>query len=215
VPTFGSIDHYVVYRKASTGTTFSKLNPATPITGTSFTDTTSAGCTTYTYFVTATIADATAQNGYRESIASNRQTISTACNFIGFVSPLQTAGSGSYSGAYSLGKTIGISWQLQDPATLKFVGTLAFNTLGYKYVSGVPASGKCAGPGNVTPGGFTPPANGTLYPPSGLSYDSKKNQFGYSWNTTGLTAGCYVIEVDIPFGLSPQAKASATTVLLK
>jgi hypothetical protein len=208
VPTFGAIDHYIVYRKASTETTFSKLNPATPITGTSFTDTTSAGCTTYTYFVTATIADGTA---FRESVPSNPQTITTACTFIGFATPLQTAGPTSYSGAYNLGKTIGIAWQLQDPTppTPKFVNTLSFNKLGYKIVpGGVPASGKCAGPGNVTPGGFTQ----ILSP---ITYDSKKNQFNYSWNTTGLPAGCYILEVDIPFNLSPQAKANATTVLLK
>ena len=219
VPTFfPTFDHYNVYRKADGDTNFTKLQPARPITGTSFSDLTTTGCTLYTYFVTTVIADPNVQAGYRESVPSNSQTITTACIFTGFASPLQTAGLSSYSGPFSIGKTLTIAWQLQDPVSLMFRNDLNLNTVLAKYAGPTPSSGKCPLPGNVN----NPLLTLTLFAPFGtpnpgpFTYDQKKNKFLYNWTgTAGAQAGCWVIEVDVSFGQSPGVKAYPTTVQLK
>jgi len=219
VPTFlGTFDHYNVYRKADGDTNFTKLQPAQLITGTTYTDPTTAGCTLYSYFVTTVITDPDDPTGFRESVPSNLQTITTACIFTGFTSPLQPAGVASYSGPFSLGKTLTIAWQLQDPVSLAFRNNLNLNTVLAKFAGPIPSSGKCPLPGSVP----NPTSTLTLFAPFGtpkpgpFTYDPKKNQFLYSWtNTSGAKAGCWVIEVDVSFGQSPGLKMFPTTVQLK
>jgi hypothetical protein len=218
VPTFGMIDHYNVYRKAETDTNFTLLQPTPQITGTSYTDA-PPGCAKYTYYVTSVIADPAAKTGYRESIASNTQTITTLCIFTGFGSPLQTAGGQSYSGSFSFGKTLTFTWQLQDPITLAYRNDLNLNTVLANYAGPAPSSGKCPVPsaavisGNplvlYNPG--VPPTLGTF------SYDPKKMNFVYNWNTATSPngPGCYVLEVDVSYGLAPGFTAYKTSVQLK
>jgi hypothetical protein len=223
VPTFGNIDHYNVYRQTSPGTSFQLQSPF-PITSNgsmlTATDPTSVGCTMYTYFVTAVILDPNAPNKQRESIASNRQTITTNCNFLGFGSPLQPAGSLSYSGTSSFGKVLTFTWQLQDPVSLSLRSDLNLNTVLANYAGPVPSSGKCPVPSaaNIL-------STQVLYSPGGtptlgtLTYDPKKMNFVYNWNTSSAPkAGCYVLEVDVSYGQvpgSPAFKAYQTTVQLK
>ena len=221
VPTFGKIDHYNVYRQTSPNTSFVLLQPftltssGTTLTGT---DPTSVGCTMYTYYVTAVILDPNAlPTGTRESIASNRQTITTNCIFTGFGSPMQTAGDLSYSGTFSLGKPLVFTWQLQEPIAFAFRTDLNLNTVLAKYAGAAPKSGKCPLPNAALTVGtplalFTPGTTPTL---GTFIYDPKKNNFVYSWNTAGALAGCYVLEVDVSYGQAVGFNAFKTSVLVK
>ena len=216
VPTFGKIDHYNVYRETSPDTSFaSPVIVTSSDTTVTWPDPTSAGCTMYTYYVTAVIKDA--DSTFRESIASNRQTITTNCLFTGFGSPMQTAGDLSYSGTFSLGKPLVFTWQLQEPITLVFRTDLNLNTVLARYAGATPKSGKCPLPNTAPTVGtplalFTPGTTPTL---GTFIYDGKKNNFVYSWNTAGAQAGCYVLEVDVSYGQAIGFNAYKTSVLVK
>jgi len=117
-------------------------------------------------------------------------------NFTGFQSPLQSAvmmnppnpvtpPQPRDSGSFTVGTTIPISWQLQD-ANNTFISDPATLTS----IVAIP-NPACAGP---VSGSGTTLYNGTTGQVA-FSYDAVNNRFVFTWNTTGLTAGCYNLVV--------------------
>lgn len=192
---FGQTYAYRIYRSVN-GAPFGSSPYATvtaPVT--TYTDQNVASCTTYTYIATAVLADG------RESVSSNAVSKTLPCIFIGFQSPLATAGETSYSGQLALSKGVAIKWQLTD-LNGTYISTLNLNTLGKRFTGQPTANGKCPLP-NVVPLGLDQPP---LYSPASganggtFEYDTKKNQFVFTWNTATASAGCYVIELDLADG---------------
>jgi hypothetical protein len=117
-------------------------------------------------------------------------------NLTGFQSPLQpavmmnppnpaTSPRPNDSGSFTIGATVPIAWQLQDAANT-YISDLTTLTS----IVAIP-NPACAGQasGNGT----------TLYNSStgqaALTYDNANNRFVFSWDTTGLPAGCYNLMV--------------------
>jgi hypothetical protein len=199
-PTFGQIAAYNIYR-AEDGTPVVPAYASVAGNLTAYTDANVTCGPTYTYFVTAVLAGTEGQ----ESVPTNSVSL-TACvppyAFNGFLSPLQTAGDSSFSGAFTQGKAVPAKWQLKDTSG-NYVTDLNVNTLGAKYLGPMPSSGVCPLPGAV-PAGFDQPP---LYSPttgakgnSTFRYDSKNNQFIFNWDTKGYSKGCYILELDLNSG---------------
>lgn len=117
-------------------------------------------------------------------------------NFTGFQAPLQAAvmmnppnpptpPQPSDSGSITVGTTIPIAWQLQD-ATQTYISDPTTVTS----ITAI-ANPTCTGTVSGTPT--------TLYDSmtnqSALTYDTPNNRFVFSWNTAGLTPGCYNVVV--------------------
>ncbi|MFI5112170.1 MAG: hypothetical protein ACHP9S_05075 [Terriglobales bacterium] len=195
-PSFGTISAYKIYRAVNGGT----ASLLTTVTGappaTSYLDT-QVGCANYTYFVTAILA----ADG-RESVPSNTTaSINVPCIFVGFLSPLKTAGDSSYSGAFE-DDLISIKWQITGPGG-NFISALNFNTLGVRF-SPLPKNGVCPLPATVLPGtnliSLYSPSTGVVAPYSSFSYDTVHNQFVFKWNAERFSTGCYIIELDLQDG---------------
>ncbi len=155
-------------------------------------------------------ANFTASAGVR-----NQQVIYT---FTGFYSPLSPAGDSSNSGSYNIGKSVTAKWNLQDNSG-NYLGYLNSNAL-YAVGPVPPVNGKCPLPGQVPvllgSTGY-PYTVTTLYSPttgakgnSTFRISSSNNQFIFNWDTTGFTAGCYVLELDLDSG-----QAERTTLKLQ
>ena len=101
--------------------------------------------------------------------------------FGGFLAPLTPGGS------YHLGRTLPIQWQLTD-ANGKFLTSLsAVRSL---QVQSVDAHGNPLAPP------FNPAASGGTT----LRYDPTANQYVFNWDTKGLQAGWYEIELTLADG---------------
>ena len=195
-PSFGTISAYKIYRAVNGGaaslyTTVTGAPPAT-----SYLDT-QVGCASYTYFVTAVLA-----SDGRESVPSNTTaSINVPCIFVGFLSPLATAGDSSNSGALE-DDLIPIKWQITGPGG-NFISALNFNTLGV-YFSPLPANHVCPLPSTVPPGtnltSLYNPSTGAVAAHSSFSYDTVHNQFVFKWNAEYFHTGCYIIELDLQDG---------------
>jgi hypothetical protein len=154
--------------------------------------------------VTAVLGDS------RESVPSNSVTISVPCAFIGFLSPLSTAGtvsSPTFSGTVNQGSAVPLKWELLD-ASGNPIGDLS--TL----------QSLLACP-NTSATGAVPPGTSciTLYlPQSGATGNStfrfSSPQFIFNWDTSstiGSVAGFFTIELQ----LSGGSAAKATTIQFK
>jgi hypothetical protein len=150
-PGFGQslIAAFNIYRSIN-GAAFSLTYPMVPVFGTippplpnqSFTDT-KISCATYSYFVTTVLTDG------RESVPSNTAgPISVPCIFVGFLSPLSTAGTitaPSFSGKLNRGSAVPLKWELLD-ANGNAIGDLS--TL--KLMQACPTTGTTVPPATST-----------------------------------------------------------------
>ena len=206
-PSFGQIASYNVYRAVNgvpVAPPYANV-PGNPP-ATSFLDTNVTCGPTYTYFVTALLSDG------RESVPSNSVSLK-ACGspyiFTGFYPTLSPAGDSSNSGSFNIGKSVTAKWTLQDSSG-NYIGNLNANKLYAVGPVNPLANGKCPLPGQVPVflGSTGYPLNvATLYSPStgakgGSTFRiaTSNNQFIFNWDTTGFTAGCYVLELDLDSG---------------
>jgi hypothetical protein len=179
------------------GTTLPLPNPST------FTDT-KVGCATYSYFVTTVLTDG------RESVPSNTGgPISAPCIFVGFLSPLSTAGtvsSPTFSGAVNQGSAVPLKWEILN-ASGNAIGDLS--TL--KLMQACPTTG-----GSVPPASSTVPPCVLLYSPTtgakgSSTFRFSSPQFIFNWDTKstiGSVAGYSTVEVT----LSDGSPVKATTI---
>ena len=130
------------------------------------------------------------------SSAGNSPLTVNPYTFIGFSSPLATAG--SPSGSFSLGSSVDVEWRLKDAqgnfivnklSTLQSVKAI-FNPAG-------PPTGTCP----ITTTGTVFP----LYPPiatgTTFTYESGDNEYAFDWLSTGVAGkGCYTISVQLNDG---------------
>lgn len=212
---FGQIGSYNVYRSSNNGASYTNIAsaPGGTVAGATVTyDDHSVVCgPTYLYFVTAVLAGT---NPPQESIGSNTapQSPASVCapNYVfnGFAAPLAAASNTSYSGTFTLGNTVPIVWTLQDYLG-NAVSSLNVNTL--IAIGPVPqVNGACPTPGSVqvflNHSGTYPNPYSMLYSPQApnsllsSNYPSDPTKFSFNWATASLTAGCYVIELDLDSG---------------
>jgi hypothetical protein len=206
-PTFGAIAYFNVYRSTN-GATAVNITPSGGVASLTFTDTTVNCDATYTYFATAVLAGT---NPPQESTPSNTtDPISVPCTFVGFLSPLATAGTVSaptFSGTEKQGSAVPIKWEILDSSGNP-IGDLS--TL--KMMQACPTTGKQV----------PPPTSSTcvlLYSPStgakgNSTFRFSSPQFIFNWDTTstiGSVAGYFTIEVT----LSDGSAVKATTVQFK
>lgn len=205
-PSFGQINTYNIYRGIN-GTAPTLYMPGLPNSPTSYNDVNVTCGPTYQYFVTAVLADG------RESSPSNSIS-SKACpppyTFTGFYSPMATAGDSSNSGTFNLGKSVTAKWTLQD-SNGNIVTNLNANKIFALPVNAV--NGACPLPGQLPSYQDSPssyPGAINLYSPtsgakggSTFRISSSGNQFIFNWDTSQVSAGCYVFEVDLDSGQKP------------
>ena len=212
-PTFGQslISSFRVYRSENGGafprTAYTTVpqNAPLPLSNFSYTDQ-QVGCETYSYLVTTVLTDG------RESVPSNSTSaIAVPCIFIGFLSPLTTAGTvtaPSFSpGNFSAGKAVNVPWKLTT------VGGIPITNL--KTLSSIKACPNSNGPNGA------PPANAvcvTLFsggtPAGNSTFSFSNSQFIFKWDTAstiGSATGYYTIELQ----LSDGSAFRATTIKLK
>jgi hypothetical protein len=113
--------------------------------------------------------------------AAGQVTESVHYAFSGFLAPLAPGGS------YHLGRALPIQWQLTDAKGNFVSGLGAVQSL---QIQSVDANGNPQAPP------FNPMASGD----TGLRYDPTANQFIFNWDTKGLTAGFYEIELTLNDG---------------
>jgi hypothetical protein len=215
-PTFGQsmIAAFNIYR-AVNGAAFSQPPYATvTVSGTplplpspfTFTDT-RVSCAAYTYFVTTVLTDG------RESVPSNTSApISAPCTFVGFVSPLTTAGTisaPSFSGIEKQGSAVPIKWELLDSS-----GNVISDLSTLKLMQACPTTDSTVPPASST----IPPCVLLYSPTTGAKGNStfrfSSPQFIFNWDTSstiGSAAGFFTIEVT----LSDGSAVKATTIQFK
>jgi hypothetical protein len=209
-PSFGQsqIASFNIYRSVN-NTPFSQpplynvpVSGTLPLSNQSYPDT-KVGCATYTYFVTTVLNDG------RESIPSNTSTppVSVPCQFLGFLSPLSTAGNISaptFSGSEKQGSAVPIKWELLDGN-----GNVISDTSTLKLMQACPAPSRTGIP--LTSGCVL------LYSPTtgakgSSTFRFSSPQFIFNWDTSSTIGpaptGYFTIEVTINDG-SP---VKATTV---
>ena len=208
-PGFGQsqIAAFNIYRSVN-GAAFSQPPYATvPVSGTPLPNTypdTKVACATYSYFVTTVLTDG------RESVPSNTGgPIFVPCTFVGFLSPLSTAGTiaaPSFSGAVKQGSAVPLKWELLD-ANGNPIGDLT--TL--KLMQACPTTGSTVPPASST----VPPCVVLYSPTSGAKGSStfrfSSPQFIFNWDTNstiGPVAGYFTVEVT----LSDGSAVKATTI---
>jgi hypothetical protein len=204
-PGFGQnqIAAFNIYRSIN-GAAFSQPPYATvTVTGTplplpdpiTFTDT-KVACTTYSYFVTTVLSDG------RESVASNTAgPISVPCTFLGFLSPLKSAGTLSaptFSGTVNRGSAVPLKWEVLN-ANGNPIGDLS--TL--KLIQACPTTGSAVPPASST----IPPCVLLYSPTAGAKGNStfrfSSPQFIFNWDTAstiGSVAGYFTIELTLSDG---------------
>jgi len=149
-------------------------------------------------------------NGSNSLVLTQTVIQSVGYSFIGFLSPLKVAGTGSTptdSGTFNLGKAIPIKWQLKNAG-----GAFVTSLSSLKSIKAV-----FNGPGCT---GTAAPVEYLLYSPtsgatggSTFRYDVSNNQFIFNWDTsTGVVtgAGCFTILLQLDDGA-----VKATKVQLK
>ncbi len=149
---------------------------------------------------------------FNGSVTTSSVTVLVYYTFIGFLTPLTTAGtlsSPSNSGTGNFTQGVPIKWQLKDSTGAYITSLSSTQTLAAIYYTG----GVCTG-GQATGTVFV------LYSPtsgatggSTFRYDSTNNQFIFNMATGSLTtgAGCYEIELT----LSDGSPIKATTLKLQ
>jgi hypothetical protein len=215
-PTFGQsqIASFNIYRSVNNATAVLYANVLVPA-GTplplqpyTYTDQ-KVECANYTYFVTTVLTDG------RESVASNTSApISVPCTytFVGFLSPLSTAGTitaPTFSGAVKQGSAVPLKWEILD-ASGNPIGDLT--TL--KSIQACPTMSS-----SVPPVSSTVPPCVLLYSPTAgakgnSTFRFSSPQFIFNWDTTstiGSVAGYFTIEMT----LSDGSAVKATTIQFK
>lgn len=137
--------------------------------------------------------------------ASQTRNYNVFASFIGFLSPLATAGTESpssptFSGDFTLGKAIPIKWQLKNAAGA-FISDLS--TLSLLEAAFNP---DCAGVAEGTRLTLYNPTNGATGN-STYRYSTKDNQFIFNWDTSstvGLGTGCWNIRAWL-YNATPRA----------
>ena len=213
-PGFGQsqIAAFNIYRSIN-GAAFSKPAYATvTVTGTpiplpnplNFTDTKVSCGATYSYFVTTVLSDG------RESVPSNTAgPISVPCTFVGFLSPLSTAGTiaaPTFSGTVNQGSAVPLKWELLD-GNGNPIGDLS--TL--KLIQACPTTGN-----TVPPASSTVPPCVLLYSPTigakgNSTFRFSSPQFIFNWDTKstiGSVAGWFTVELTLNDG----SVVKATTI---
>ncbi|HKF44352.1 MAG TPA: Ig-like domain repeat protein [Thermoanaerobaculia bacterium] len=140
------------------------------------------------------------------SSGTRSHTVIAPYNFIGFISPLTTAGTlaaPSNSGSGNFSKGLPIKWQLKDSSGNFLTNLTTTQTLSATYYAGgVCTSGQATGttfllyqPTQGATGGST------------FRYDPNTNQFLFNWSTTKVTTGpgCYEIILQLNDGSTPKA----------
>ena len=161
-------------------------------------------CATYTYFVTTVLADG------RESVFSNASaTIAVPCTFVGFLSPLSTAGTitaPSFSGSVKQGSAVPLKWQILDAN-----GNPISDLKTLKLIQACPTSSSTAPPASSA----VPPCVLLYSPTTGAkgksTYRFSSPQFIFNWDsgsTIGSAAGYFTIELTLNDG----SVVKATTV---
>ena len=213
------ITGFNIYRSKNGGP-FSQLppNPTVPVpAGTQlplttfmFTDTT-AGCGIFTYFVTTVITDTTGITGTigtRESVPSNTTDppITVPCMFVGFLSPLSTAGTitaPTFSGTVNQGSAVPLKWEILDANRMP-IGDLS--TL--QFMQACPTMGS-----KVPPATSTIPPCVLLYSPTtgakgNSTFRFSSPQFIFNWDTKstiGTVAGYFTVELTLSDGTAVKA----------
>jgi hypothetical protein len=168
-----------------------------------FTDT-KVSCAMYSYFVTTVLTDG------RESVPSNTAgPISVPCTFVGFLSPMSTAGTitaPTFSSMVNQGSAVPLKWELLD-AKGNPIGDLS--TL--KFMQACPTTGETVPPASST----IPPCVLLYSPTTGAKGNStfrfSSPQFIFNWDTAttiGSVAGYFIVEVT----LSDGSAVKATTI---
>ena len=213
-PTFGQsqIASFNIYRSVnnSAPVLYAKVPVAagTPLPLPSFTYTDQkVACATYTYFVTTLLTDG------RESVPSNTSApISVPCVFVGFLSPMNTAGTitaPSFSGSVNRGSAVPLKWEILD-ANGNPIGDLS--TL--KLMQACPTTSSTAPPASSG----VPPCVLLYSPTTGAKGNStfrfSSPQFIFNWDTSstiGSVAGYFTVELT----LSDGSAIKTTTIQFK
>jgi len=149
------------------------------------------------------IATYAGDSNFSGSSGTASHTVQSLYTFIGFLTPLATAGTEtapSNSGSFFLSNGVPIKWQLKNAS-----GAYVKDQSAVTILQAVPNS-SCSGIGNGTPISLSPSATGATV----LRYDSSSNQYVFNWNTTNQGPGCYNIVVRLSDGT-----AKSTIVQLK
>ena len=206
----GQMDHFNVYRATTNPPAFSPPAYGTvPVAGMpvpfpdklNFSDTHVSCGVNYSYFVTTVLSDG------RESVQSNTAgPISVPCQFVGFLSPLSTAGTitaPTFSGTVNQGSAVPLKWELLD-ANGNPIGDLS--TL--KFMQACPTTGNTVPPASST----IPPCVVLYSPTTGAKGNStfrfSSPQFIFNWDTKstiGTVAGYFTVEVTLSDGTAVKA----------
>jgi hypothetical protein len=207
------IAYFNVYRTTTNPPVFSKPAYATvPVAGMpvpfpdtlNFTDTHISCGVAYSYFVTTVLSDG------RESVQSNTAgPISVPCTFVGFLSPLSTAGTitaPTFSGMNNQGSAVPLKWEILD-ANGNPIGDLS--TL--KLLQACPTTGSTVPPALSS----IPPCVLLYSPTTGAKGNStfrfSSPQFIFNWDTSstiGSVAGYFTVELTLNDG----SVVKATTI---
>jgi hypothetical protein len=203
-PSFGQsqIAAFNVYRSVN-GAAFTAQPYATvPVTGTplptQYADTI-VSCASYAYFVTTVLNDG------RESAPSNTTApaISVPCQFVGFLSPLNTAGTisaPSFSGTEKQGSAVPTKWELLDAS-----GNPISDLSTLKLMQACPTTSSTAPPSSTSCVLLYSPTSGAK---GKSTFRFSSPQFIFNWDTSstiGSVAGYFTLEVTINDGSAVKA----------
>jgi hypothetical protein len=197
-PIFGQLNNYNIYRgvNGATPTLYDTVS-GNPL-KTTYTDQ-KAGCATFTYFITDVLVDG------RESIPTNSVSISVPCTFVGFLSPLNTAGTLSaptFSGVVNQTSAVPIKWELLD-----FNGNPIGDLSTVSLLSACPTTGKTSPPSGV---GCVPLYSPTTGAKGNSTFRFSSPQFIFNWDTISsvgpVPAGAFfTIELQLNDGSAIKA----------
>jgi len=159
-----------------------------------------------TWTITATYSGDGLDNSSAGTAAHQVNPVPFFYNFIGFLTPLSTAGtldSPSSSGTGNFTKGLPIKWQLKDSSG-HFVTSLTSTQVlqATYYVGGVCTSGQATGTSSLLYSPTSGAAGGSTF-----RYDATNNQFLFNWSTKAVTTGpgCYEIILQLNDGSTPKA----------
>jgi len=207
-PTFGQsqIASFNVYRSVNNAAPVLYANvpvPAgTPLPLPTFTYTDQkVSCATYTYFITTVLTD-----GRESTPSSTSAPISVPCMFVGFLSPLATAGTitaPSFSGTVNQGSAVPLKWEILDAN-----GNPISDLSTLKLMQACPTTGS-----TVPPASSTVPPCVLLYSPTvgakgNSTFRFSSPQFIFNWDTKstiGTVAGWFTVELTLNDGSAVKA----------
>ncbi|HEY6928953.1 MAG TPA: PxKF domain-containing protein, partial [Thermoanaerobaculia bacterium] len=135
------------------------------------------------------------------SAGVRQHTVAVPYTFIGFLSPLSTAGTltaPSNSGSGNFSKGLPIKWQVKDSSGNFVTSLTSTQTLqAVYYAGGVCTTGQATGQAFVLYQPTTGATGGSTF-----RYDSNNNQFLFNWSTKVVTTGpgCYELVLQLNDG---------------